>query len=57
MNNLASYCGLVDAKIRAYDKDLPVLLSMLLAQVFSKNIQSGKLNIHILYIWVYSIDQ
>ena len=24
MNNLPSYCGLVDAKIRAYDKDLPV---------------------------------
>ena len=27
MNNLSSYCGLVDAKIRASDKDLPVLLS------------------------------
>ena len=26
MNNLSSYCGLVDAKIRASDKDLPVLL-------------------------------
>ena len=24
MNNLSSYCGLVDAKIRAFDKDLPV---------------------------------
>ena len=24
MNNLLSYCGLVDAKIRAFDKDLPV---------------------------------
>ena len=24
MNNLSSYCGLVDAKIRAPDKDLPV---------------------------------
>ena len=24
MNNLSSYCGLVDAKIRACDKDLPV---------------------------------
>ena len=24
MNNLLSYCGLVDARIRAYDKDLPV---------------------------------
>jgi hypothetical protein len=27
MNNLSSYCGLVDAKIRASDKDLPVTLS------------------------------
>ena len=24
MNNLSSYCGLVDAKIRASDKDLPI---------------------------------
>ena len=24
MNNLTSYCGLVDAKIRVSDKDLPV---------------------------------
>ena len=24
MNNLLSYCGLLDAKIRASDKDLPV---------------------------------
>ena len=24
MNNLLSHCGLVDAKIRASDKDLPV---------------------------------
>ena len=26
MNNLPSYCGLVDAKIKASDKDLPVIL-------------------------------
>ena len=25
MNNLLSYCGLIDAKIKASDKDLPVL--------------------------------
>jgi hypothetical protein len=24
MNNMSSYCGLVDAKVRASDKDLPV---------------------------------
>ena len=28
-NNLSPYCGLVDAKIRASDKDLPVLLRTL----------------------------
>ena len=26
MNNLLSYCGLVDVRINASDKDLPVLL-------------------------------
>ena len=26
MNNLLSYCGLIDAKIRASDKDLPVMI-------------------------------
>ena len=31
MNNLSSYCGLVDTKIRASDKDLPVKLVQLLA--------------------------
>ena len=28
MNNLLSYCGLVDAKLRASDKDLPVLSAL-----------------------------
>ena len=28
MNNLLSYCGLVDARISASDKDLPVKLNM-----------------------------
>ena len=28
MNNLSSYCGLVDAKIRASDKDLPVQVNL-----------------------------
>ena len=27
MNNLSSYCELVDAKIRASDKDLPVTVT------------------------------
>ena len=29
MNNLLSYCGLVDARIRASDKDLPVVSYLL----------------------------
>jgi hypothetical protein len=29
MNNLLSYCGLIDAKIRASDKDLPVPVSII----------------------------
>ena len=28
MNNLSSYCGLVDAKIRASDKDLPLYVKL-----------------------------
>ena len=28
MNNLLSYCGLVVARISAYEKDLPVYLKM-----------------------------
>jgi hypothetical protein len=37
MNNLLTYCGLVDAKIRAFDKDLPVhvgLKKILLQEIF-----------------------
>ena len=33
MNNLLSYCGLIDAKIRASDKDLPVQAAI--SEVFS----------------------
>ena len=32
MNSLSSYCGLVDAKIRASDKDLPVQCRVKLVQ-------------------------
>ena len=40
MNNLFSYCGLVDAKKRASDKDLPVFLNLFLnadSSTYSKN--------------------
>ena len=42
MNNLLSYCGLVDAKIRASDKDLTVL-----SKRFSRNC---KINYNIFYV-------
>jgi len=32
MNNLPSYCGLVDAKIRASDKDLPATFLVFIPQ-------------------------
>ena len=35
MKNLSSYCGLVDAKIRASDKDLPV--SKLISNLYALN--------------------
>ena len=34
MNNLLSYCGLVNAKIRAFDKDLTVSLTKLFEFVY-----------------------
>ena len=37
MNNLSSYCGLVDAKIRASVKDLPVLYLMYLVTCASSS--------------------
>jgi hypothetical protein len=37
MNNLSSDCGLVDAKIRASDKDLPVTKLIILPTHISKN--------------------
>ena len=35
LNNLSTYCGLVDAKIRASDKDLPV--NDVTNKIFCKN--------------------
>ena len=35
MNNLLSYCGLTDARMRASEKDLPVALNSINSQVFS----------------------
>ena len=38
MNNLSSNCGLVDAKIRGSDKDLPVLALQIRFEAKSKEI-------------------
>ena len=34
VNNLLSYCGLIDAKIRAFDKDLTVSLTKLFEFIY-----------------------
>ena len=53
MNNLWSCCGLVDAKIRASDKDLPVPLSVLSSmKVF---LGAGKLSEN-LFVGVFSVS-
>jgi hypothetical protein len=39
MNNLLSYCGLVDPRISASDKDLPVLIQT--SSIFTKIISEG----------------
>ena len=43
MNNLLSYCGLIDAKIRASDKDLSVQFSREPAQTMRLN-QPAEIN-------------
>ena len=45
MNDLLSYCGLTDARIRASEKDLPVQLWQKL-----KNVCFKTLSIHKLYL-------
>ena len=45
MNNLSSYCGLVDAKIRASDKDLLVRSAIQSAgKVYTKNLTFATVN-------------
>ena len=34
MNNLLSYCGLTNARMRASEKDLPVMLFQMLENIF-----------------------
>ena len=41
MNNLLSYCGLIDGKIRASDKDLPVVLNFCQANINNSALQVG----------------
>ena len=45
MNKMSSYCGLVDAKIRFYDKDLPVkvvYVQCLKSQTFSNSFAQNR---------------
>jgi hypothetical protein len=51
MNNLSSYCGLVDAKIRASDKDLH--LQFVLHKVDITEVASEQFPIWIFYFWTY----
>ena len=45
MNNLSSYCGLVDARISASDKDLPVIAVLVIRpEACSKRKQSAYLH-------------
>ena len=47
MNNLLSYCGLLDARIRASDKDLSVIARFLMFEIFemfSKKLHKLKKN-------------
>ena len=44
--NLSSYCGLVDAKIRAFDKDLPVPVSERMHEC-NKNIGTLSIRRHV----------
>ena len=41
MNNLLSYCGSVDAKIRASDKDLPVAAIVVVVLLVALHLQIG----------------
>ena len=48
MNNLSSYCGLVDAKIGASDKDLPVCVQK--AEQIGN--MSSEFNVYLLHVFV-----
>ena len=49
MNNLLSYCGLIDAKLRASDKDLPVL-----SPIIEKQMLNCVLLIH-MFVFLHSV--
>ena len=57
MDNLLSYCGLVDARIRASDKDLPVTLAKAKSLFYSLvgvarvGFRISKLSLGSQYIW------
>ena len=53
MNNLSSYCGLVDAKIRTSDKDLPVLATTQYNPLGNFNSASEHLFVSTWHAWVH----
>ena len=58
MNNLLSYCGLVNAKIRASDKDLPVILALRFQDIFSFSIwQNLEISISTFYLFAQSSEE
>ena len=60
MNNLLSYCGLVDAKIRASDKDLPVhyirvFIECKLFFNLDEPAQNTKISICLSFLWYFRL--
>jgi hypothetical protein len=52
MNNLLSYCGLVDARIRGSDKDLPVTCCDKTLLEFDKEVFYKPATFHVSLAWV-----
>ena len=54
MNNLSSYYGLVDAKIEASDKDLPVLKTLNIEEKSRENSDPGEWELELCFINYYT---
>ena len=56
MNNLFSYCGLIDAKIRAFDKDLPVQLNLCQKLLFLHQLTHNMMTNCLLFMKIVSSE-